>query len=60
MQNKSLSIDYIQRAQIRLGAVEYLYTKKSWADVVPESQEIVKLTEASLAASWAPGDLALF
>lgn len=48
MQNKSLSIDYIQRAQIRLGAVEYLYTKKSWADVVRESQEIVELALKAL------------
>lgn len=48
MQNKSLALDYIQRAQIRIGAVEYLYSKKSWADVVRESQEIVELALKSV------------
>lgn len=48
MQNKSLVQDYIERAQIRLGAVEYLFSKKSWADVVRESQEIVELALKAL------------
>ncbi len=48
MQNKSLVKDYIDRAQIRLGSVEYLYSKKSWADVVRESQEIVELALKAL------------
>lgn len=48
MKNKSLSQDYINRAEIRLGAVEYLYSKKAWADVVRESQEIVELALKAL------------
>lgn len=48
MQNKSLTVDYIRRAQVRIGAVEYLYSKKSWADVVRESQETVELALKAL------------
>lgn len=48
MQNKSLIKDYIERAEIRLGAVEYLHSRKAWADVVRESQEIIELALKSL------------
>lgn len=48
MQNRSLVQDYIERAQVRIGAVEYLFSKKSWADVVRESQEIVELALKAL------------
>ncbi len=48
MQNKSLVKDYIERAQIRIGSVEYLFSKKSWPDVVRESQEIVELALKAL------------
>jgi HEPN domain-containing protein len=48
MKNKSLTLDYIGRAQIRIGAIEYLYSKKSWADVVRESQAAVELALKSL------------
>lgn len=48
MQNKSLIKDYIERAQVRIGAVEYLYSKKAWADTVRESQEIVELALKAL------------
>ena len=48
MQNKGLAKDYAERAQIRLGAVEYLYSKKAWAVVVRESQEVVELVLKSL------------
>lgn len=48
MQNKSLVKDYIERAQVRIGAVEYLFSKKAWADVVRESQEIVELALKAL------------
>ncbi len=48
MQNKSLIKDYIERAQVRIGSVEYLYSKKAWADTVMESQEIVELALKSL------------
>ena len=48
MKNKGLVKDYIERARIRIGAVEYLYSKNSWADVVRESQEIVELALKAL------------
>jgi len=48
MQNKSLIKDYIERAKIRIGAVEYLYSKSAWADTVRESQEIVELALKAL------------
>jgi hypothetical protein len=48
MQNKSLIKDYIEGAKVRIGAVEYLYSKKAWADTVRESQEIVELALKAL------------
>lgn len=48
MQNKSLVKDYIERAEVRIGAVEYLYSKKAWADTVRESQEVVELALKAL------------
>lgn len=51
MQNKGLTKDYIERAQIRIGAVEYLFSKKSWADVVREAQETVELALKALLRS---------
>lgn len=48
MQNNSLAKDYIERAKIRIGAVNFLFSKKSWADVVRESQEIVELALKAL------------
>ncbi len=48
MQNKSLIKDYIQRAEVRVGAVEYLYSKSAWADTVRESQEVVELALKAL------------
>lgn len=43
MINKALAKDYITRADSRLAAIEALHKKKSWADVVRESQEAVEL-----------------
>ncbi len=43
MRNLSLIKDYYIRSGHRLGAVRYLMTKKSYADVVRESQEVVEL-----------------
>ncbi|HBQ20958.1 MAG: hypothetical protein A2Z91_08895 [Deltaproteobacteria bacterium GWA2_38_16] len=48
MKNKSLVDDYLFRAKNRLEAVELLYQRKSWADVVRESQEVVELTLKAL------------
>ena len=44
MRNPDLARDYVQRAEIRLRAVDVLFEAGSWADVVRESQEIVELT----------------
>lgn len=43
MKNTALIKDYINRARFRLEAVELLMTRKSYADVVRESQEVVEL-----------------
>ncbi|HMO18192.1 MAG TPA: HEPN domain-containing protein [Oligoflexia bacterium] len=43
MKNLSLVSDYLKRAEDRLDAVDLLHRKKSWANVVRESQEIVEL-----------------
>lgn len=43
MKNKDLATDYITRAGHRLAAVEVLYERKSHADVVRESQEMIEL-----------------
>jgi hypothetical protein len=51
MHNTGLAGDYIQRAQVRLRALEVLFAGESWADVVRESQEIVELTLKALLRS---------
>ena len=43
MRNKDLARDYIRRAGIRLAAVEVLFEKQGYADVVRETQELVEL-----------------
>ena len=43
MRNRTLAIDYVQRAKVRLRALDVLYEAESWADVVRESQEVVEL-----------------
>ena len=43
MRNRELAVDYVQRARIRLRALDVLYEGESWADVVRESQELVEL-----------------
>ncbi len=43
MLNPGLAADYVRRAGARLEALEVLYSARSWADVVRESQEIVEL-----------------
>ncbi len=43
MKNKTLAADYITRAGHRLAAVELLFTRQSYADVVRESQELIEL-----------------
>jgi HEPN domain-containing protein len=44
MRNPDLARDYVQRAGVRLRALDVLFDAGSWADVVRESQEIVELT----------------
>ena len=48
MQNRSLVKDYLQRATVRLEAVELLLKRQSYADVVREAQEALELALKSL------------
>jgi HEPN domain-containing protein len=43
VRNRSLVQDYVRRARNRLAALDVLYERESWADVVRESQEVVEL-----------------
>ncbi len=43
MKNPELARDYVNRAHVRIGAIEVLFAARSWADVVRESQEAVEL-----------------
>ncbi len=51
MRNHALAADYIRRADARLDAVDALYERESWADVVRESQEVVELALKGLLRS---------
>jgi hypothetical protein len=51
MHNVDLATDYVQRAAIRVRAVQVLFEAESWADVVRESQEIVELALKGLLRS---------
>jgi HEPN domain-containing protein len=48
MHNRTLADDYLMRATHRLAALDVLYDRESWADVVRESQEVVELALKSL------------
>jgi hypothetical protein len=52
MKNRTLARDHIERATHRLAALEVLFERGSWADVVLESQEIVELALKSLLRSY--------
>ena len=43
MRNRELAADHLQRAAARLEALDVLFARRSWADVVRESQEVVEL-----------------
>lgn len=43
MRNRTLAMDYLERARLRLSAIEVLMEGAGWADVVRESQEVVEL-----------------
>ncbi len=43
MRNLALARDYAKRAEFRLDAVDALFKRASWPDVVRESQEVVEL-----------------
>ena len=51
MRNVELASDYVRRAETRLHAVEVLFDRESWADVVRESQEVVELALKGLLRS---------
>lgn len=44
MRNRDLASDHLRRAEARLLALDVLFDRRSWADVVRESQEVVELT----------------
>ncbi len=48
MLNRTLAADYLTRATNRLAALDVLFDRESWADVVRESQEVVELALKSL------------
>jgi HEPN domain-containing protein len=48
MKNRSLAKDYIYRAGIRLEALQVLFDRGGYADVVREAQEIVELVSKAL------------
>jgi hypothetical protein len=48
MHNRTLAADYLMRATHRLAALDVLFDRESWADVVRESQEVVELALKSL------------
>ena len=51
LKNKDLALDYIERCEKRLLAIEVLFKHQSWADVVRQCQEVVELaTKAFLRA----------
>jgi HEPN domain-containing protein len=43
MRNVDLAADHVRRAEIRLEALDVLFDRESWADVVRESQEVVEV-----------------
>jgi len=51
LKNKGLIRDYMERSVHRLAAIDLLYERKSWADVVRESQEVVELALKALVRS---------
>jgi len=53
MRNRELAVDYVQRAEVRLRAIDVLFEGASWADVVRESQEVVELALKGLLWSCA-------
>jgi HEPN domain-containing protein len=51
VRNRDLAADYVQRATVRLRALDVLFEARSWADVVLEAQEIVELALKGLLRS---------
>lgn len=51
MTNESLARDYLKRCDARLAAIDTLFKKKSWPDVVREAQEVVELLLKALLRS---------
>jgi HEPN domain-containing protein len=48
MRNIDLARDYIDRAAVRLRALNVLFDGEWWADVAPEAQEVVQLSLKAL------------
>jgi HEPN domain-containing protein len=48
MRNRDLAFDHLRRSEARLLALDVLFERQSWADVVRESQEVVELALTGL------------
>jgi HEPN domain-containing protein len=53
VRNRDLAADYVHRADVRVRALDVLFSAKSWADVVREAQEVVELALKGLLRSCA-------
>ena len=53
MRNRELAVDYVRRAEVRVRALDVLFSAKSWADVVREAQQLVELALKGLLRSCA-------
>jgi HEPN domain-containing protein len=52
VRNIGLAADHVRRAEIRLEALDVLFARESWADVVRESQEAVELALKGLLRAY--------
>ena len=52
VRNIGLAADHVRRAEIRLEALDVLFARESWADVVRESQEVVELALKGLLRAY--------
>jgi HEPN domain-containing protein len=52
VRNIGLAADHVRRAEIRLEALDVLFDRESWADVVRGSQEVVELALKGLLRAY--------
>lgn len=51
MNNTTLALSYLKKADVRLDVLDLLYKKKAFSDVIREAQEIVELSLKSMLRS---------